>query len=1022
MLVFPKDEKMVFSLPLEKLKRLKATFLAVAFLLLFLNHVLAQDLPIRFQNYTVEDGLSMGTISAFEQDHNGFIWIATAEGLHKFDGKQFTVYKHIDGDQNSLADSYITSLLNIGDQLYMGNNSGTIDILNVDNESIKRIKLQDLEPDFDSPISGLYLFNQQLLITTNSGGVYSYHSTRKQLRRLAFKQLNQQQNTLFYFTTKHNLIANGNALYSFSNTDTTLLVTLSETITSIAQFNNKFYLGTNNGLFTFDFATNSVDEVPLPPKRRLINRITHLNSTSNELWIGSKGGLLMLDTALRFNHFTADETQSKSLVSNNITALFSDNQGNKWIGTIAGISKYAPSVRHFGLLNEFWFANKRFNNNVYHVYEDKAGTIWLGTLSGGLVRLSNNRIDKIYPEVRDGKYVSKSVRCIYQDSKGTYWIGTRDEGLFTLNPKTETFELVANKQNGKLNNNVIRSIKEDAAGNLWIGTQLGLYRKTGSQFTFYRADNNINNNVIYQIEESPDRKHLILASFRGGLQLFNKTTETFKTLRHIKGDSLSLSNNNVMSLAWVNDDTLLVGTYGGGLNIYSLKEQSFKHFTEKQGLANNAVYGIVYTGKGNCWLSTNSGLVKYNLYTEAYQNFGTQHYLQSREFNEGAFLNSSNGTIYFGGINGLNFFNPKEQNFTSNPPSLLITHIEANATSNKNGSIRLSHLDSRIEIDFAALYYVNPEGVLYEYQLENYDNTWIKTSANRIVYPRLSPGSYTLYIKAANDLKTWQAETISLKIIVAPPFWQRWWFIAACIVALVALILLVIRVRTKAVERSYKLQLVDSELRALRSQMNPHFIFNSLNSIQYYILQKEPKQAYVYLSKFANLMRKILQNSRLKYISIKEEADWLNLYLELERMRMDDNLKFSINLNDIRDAENIFIPTMLLQPFVENSIVHGLLPKEGNRTLSITISLQNNTIYCEIEDNGIGRTASEKINKKRNKHESAGMDLTRKRLEILGKGKNNYAMEIIDLKQNEMATGTLVKLKIPIVTKDEYAS
>lgn len=982
----------------------------------------AQDLHIRFQNYVVEDGLSMGTISAFEQDHNGFIWIATAEGLHKFDGKQFEVFKHIDGDQNSLSDSYVTALLSVGNKLYIGNNSGSIDILNVDNASISRIKIQDVNPEFDAPISGLYLVNQELLITTNNGGIYSYHIEQKKIRKVLFKGYERNHQAAFYFTHNQQLIVNGHKLYSFQGKDTTFLAQVDNSIVAVASFKDKIYLGTENGLFVYNEETKHIKEVYLPAKRRLINKITHLYSFNNQLWIGTKGGVLLLDNCYNFHHYQANETEPNSLVSNTITSLFSDAENNLWIGTIAGISKYAPSVRHFGLLSEFWFQNTRYNNNVYNVYEDQNNTVWLGTLSGGLVRLKNNSIDKIYEEVRDGLTASKSVRCIYQDRNGTYWVGTRDEGLFTFNPTTEKFKLIANRQNGKLNNNVIRSIKEDSDGNLWIGTQLGLYRKTGNTFTFFRADGNVNNNVIYQIEESPDKKKLILASFRGGLQLFDKQTETFQTLRYQKDDSTSLSNNNVMSLAWLNTDTLLVGTYGGGLNIFDLRSQKFKHITEKEGLINNAIYGIVYTQNGNCWLSTNNGLARYNLYSGESQNFTTNHYLQSREFNEGAFYQSASGFIYFGGINGLNFFKPNELKFVNTPPPFHITRIEANTISKENGKIRLSYLDSRLEVDFAALYYSNPDGVTYSYRLENFDNSWITTSSNKAVYPRLSPGSYTFYARANNNLNTWKAEAIPLQIIVSPPFWQRWWFLGLCILIALLLVFVVIRVRTRAVERSYKLQLVDSELRALRSQMNPHFIFNSLNSIQYYILQKEPKLAYVYLSKFANLMRKILQNSRLKYISIKEEAEWLSLYLELENMRMDDTLSFTINTEGIANAEEVYIPTMLLQPFVENSIVHGLLPKEGEKSLTINISQRDSTIYCEIKDNGIGREASEKINKNRNrKHQSAGMDLTQKRLEILGRGKSNYAMEITDLMDGENPFGTLVKLQIPVMNQEAYA-
>jgi LytS/YehU family sensor histidine kinase len=198
--------------------------------------------------------------------------------------------------------------------------------------------------------------------------------------------------------------------------------------------------------------------------------------------------------------------------------------------------------------------------------------------------------------------------------------------------------------------------------------------------------------------------------------------------------------------------------------------------------------------------------------------------------------------------------------------------------------------------------------------------------------------------------------------------------------------------------------------------MNPHFIFNSLNSIQYFILKKEPKEAYTYLSKFASLMRKILQNSRLKYISIADEVEWLDLYLEMEKMRMDNTLDFSISTHNINELEGTYMPTMLIQPFVENSIVHGLLPKEGPRKLHVSITRKVDTLICEITDNGIGRKASQELNKKRTaKHNSAGMSLTRKRLEILSEGQGDYGVSIKDLIEGDQALGTQIELVIPVI-------
>jgi len=453
----------------------------------------------------------------------------------------------------------------------------------------------------------------------------------------------------------------------------------------------------------------------------------------------------------------------------------------------------------------------------------------------------------------------------------------------------------------------------------------------------YSADSKPKNNSIYQIEGDPQTGSLFLASFRGGFQKFNLNKEEFTVFRHKTEDTNSISSNNLMSIVRINEDTLVIGTYGGGLNLLDTRTMKFTSITEADGLVNNVVYGLVYEGDGELWLSTNNGLVRHNIYSRSFQNFRPKHYLQSTEYNEGAFLRSSSGTLYFGGVSGLNYFKPDEVQFDTTGCPIYYTDFRGKFTSQKTNRLELSFLDSRLEIDFMSLYYTNPDGIKYSYRLKGYDNDWVVTNQNTAVYPRLSPGTYSFHVKAEDEFGYWARESSELRVVVNPPIWQRWWFIALLLLVLASLVYAIFRYRTKQIKETYKLQLIDSELAGLRSQMNPHFIFNSLNSIQYFILKKEPQEAYTYLSKFASLMRKILQNSRLRFISIQDEMDWLNLYLEMEKMRMDDNLDYSIKTRNINDTNLTNIPTMLIQPFVENSIVHGLLPKQDNRKLDVLI-------------------------------------------------------------------------------------
>jgi len=512
--------------------------------------------------------------------------------------------------------------------------------------------------------------------------------------------------------------------------------------------------------------------------------------------------------------------------------------------------------------------------------------------------------------------------------------------------------------------------------------------------------------------------NLILASFRGGLQIFNPENKQFKVYTSQVGDTNSLNNNNLMALAWVGKDTLLIGTYGGGLNILNLRTLKFDHISESNGLVNNAVYGIIYNGNGSVWLSTNNGLVNYHLYQKTFINFKPEHYLQSTEFNEGAFLKTNNGELLFGGVNGLNYFKPQNITFDTASRAIYFTDVRGTFREKSPLRVEMSFLSSRIEIDFMLLNYANPLGIRYYYKLKGFDTEWIPAGLqNTAIYPGLSPGTYTFQVLAKDEFENWETYSEKLTVIVEPPLWQKRWFIILGLFMVTGIVYTLFRYRTRALERSYKLQLIDSELTALRSQMNPHFIFNSLNSIQYYILKKEPKEAYKYLRTFASLMRKILQNSRLKYISVADELEGLNLYLEMEQMRMDGNLNYTIKTENIDDLDQTNIPTMLIQPFAENSIIHGLLPKDNNRKLDILISHEKTRLLCIITDNGIGREASSIMNAKRSsKHTSEGMELTQKRLKILSEGKGDFNVVIDDIHNLDGTTGTSVKLIIPIIT------
>ncbi|MFY0644098.1 MAG: histidine kinase [Bacteroidia bacterium] len=1005
-------------------KNRKAHIKLLIFIFAFPISSWAQDL-LRFQNLGVSDGLSMGTITAVQKDANGYVWAATAEGLHRFDGKNFKVFKHIDGVKGSISDSYILTLLAHGDILYIGNHSGMVDLFDINTHEVTTLELAQVDESFDYPITCLSWFQDRLIIGTEGGGVWTYSPQNEQLEKHAVYYEISPIITDVKVKEKHCYISSLTAIYRCTKSSSELLFrTEGGSISSFDFSGSDIIFGGNSGLFKWHSRDGSITVEELPKRKRRVKNITDIVVSGEEQWIATMGGLVY-KTNGQIQHYTSNNTRPYSLVNNQINHLFVDDEQIVWVGTIGGLSRYAPQLKKFGLLQYFDFKGKSHNNNVYYIYYGKDDFIWLGTLSGGLIKLNlDHQIVDVFPVISDGEIETKAVRCIYEDSKGNFWVGTRDEGLFLFDESRRSFKHMRGVKDFEISNNIIRAIYEDSKERLWIGTQSGLNRydvENNKYYHFSAEPASIANNSIYQITEDPNSGQLILASFRGGLQFFNPRSKHFVSLKYHADDSTSISNNNLMCMQWINSDTLLIGTYGGGLNILDMESKIATHITERNGLVNNAVYGILYEGNGKVWLSTNNGVVQYHLYNKSFTNFKPVHYLQNTEFNEGAFASSPNGEFYFGGVSGFNFFKPKTIAYDTSYPSLKITGIRGEYKNLKQSEIQLSFLNSRLEIDFMALHYSNPEGVIYKYKLLGYDQVWVESSHNNTaIYPRLSPGHYSFQVVAEDEFGQWLIEPVLLKVYVKPPFWQMWWFIVLVLLVIGAAIYSLFKFRTREIERSYKLQLVDSELSALRSQMNPHFIFNSLNSIQYFILQKQPKEAYTYLSKFASLMRKILQNSRLKYISIEDEVEWLELYLEMEKMRMDNTLEYEIDVSGVDDISQSFIPTMLIQPYVENSIIHGLLPKEEDRKISISFVKREKHVDCMVEDNGIGRDASKIMNeRRRKKHNSAGMALTKTRLRILSEGKGDFDVQIEDLHENGVASGTRVNIMIPLIEQDQ---
>lgn len=1019
------------------------------FLLIFGFISQAQKDLIRFQNITIDNGLVQGSITGIVHGNDGYIWIATADGLHRYDGYTFKIYRNDPLNPNSLPDNYISSLFEDAQgNLLVGLFSGEVCILNKNSSSFKKLninKAQQLENT--NPVTCINEDGKgNYLIGFDGGGIIKYDTAKHQSK--AFKTnitIGLKSNAIrcitkdiytgnFWIGTAMSLCEYNPAKESFKPFNS--LGTLdSQIITCVLTPEpDKILIGTyGKGLYQYVRGGDSTRRLKLP-RSKGTRFITFLKKTPNrdEVWIGTKGGIIKWEgekTALYNNN----PLNPESLVDNETQTAIIDRFGSLWIGTINGLSRFDRRLKLFNLFREFRWKDSLLDNNVYYIYEDPSKTIWMGTLSSGIIKF-NPETEEItaWPIIKAPGIETKMVRAIYKDRSGQLWLGSRDKGVFKFYPEQNRFEQVTGAKGHEISSITVRYIFEDKAGVLWVGTANGLnrYDRKTNQFEVFRAvKESPNNNSIYQIGESVDGNLLYLACFRGGFQIFNKATGAFKLFNTGSPTKNNAGKSYAMCFEMMGEDSVMVGTYGGGLCIINLKSGKSRNITEKEGLANNSVYGILRQGD-NFWLSTNRGLSCYNIRTGLIRNFGIKNYIQSNEYNEGAYCKTTDGTFYFGGVNGFNYFKPVNfpsgnESYKTEITGIKKGEIEVPFLTDKKGGryIQLNYNDNLISFEFATLNFISTQANQYAYKLEGFDDNWIK-AGNRTTayYTKLSPGIYTFRVRALTADSLSKHPGASIKIVIEPPFWQTWWFYSILILVILGIIYLVIKWRTSIINKNYSHKLAELELKALRSQMNPHFIFNSLNSIQYFILKKEPKDAYNYLTKFSSLMRMILQNSKHKSISLQAEHDWLKTYLELENLRMENTLDFSITIDKNLQPDRIYVPTMVLQPYVENAIIHGLLPKEGKRQLTIEITAEGQNLKCIITDNGIGRASSHELNKVRLKHhESTAMNLTKDRLAILNiETGNGVGPKVIDLfDENGNSTGTRVELILPLILQND---
>jgi len=761
----------------------------------------AQEL--RFAHLSAENGLSSNSVLAIAQEKNGFLWFGTRSGLNRYDGRRFRLYLQNSKDSTSLSANNIMSLLSDSDNTLWVGSSGGLDRYDSTMDRFAHIRLG---PNPSYNINCLYQDRKGMLWVGTTEGLFSIDRKTKKVSRS--------------FTMTGNDGIAGNDVRSI-----------------FEDRNNLLWIGTSKGLTSMQWKHNSYifetfRHQPAVPGSLSSDYVTTIaEDNKGRLWIGTQNnGLnLLVPGQHSFTHFLADKT-SAGLVNNNVRKIMADRTGLLWIGTQEGLSLIDPVTQKISSYqNNAGDAQSLSQNSIYSLYEDLTGSVWIGTYFGGInTTYSFTTPFRSMQKKEDGGGINNNVvSSIKENNEKRVWIGTEGGGLNCYNKATGRFSFYTHNpaDAGSLGSNLVKVVYIDRDQQVWCGTHgggLNVLDRAQNRFTRYlykEGDPSSMHMEVISMTEDEEGRFWVVTTL--GLRLFKRSGTRLDSLslQSVKGltDGLSagfvytsrsgtwigaygklyqvtgntaLAVNTDLTVNSMMEDTggnLWASISYGGLARYNSTNNQLVRVPTK-ALLNRQVIGMLEDGERNLWLSTDKGLVKYNRQQQAVQTYTISDGLAGNEFNNNAVLKDSEGEFFFGGYNGITRFFPQQIETNQYIAPLVFTGLRlfgnvADMTGNEGllkknmvytREITFNHDQNVFTLEFALLSFIKSNKNRYAYRLEGVDKDWNEISNPSVTYTNLSPGTYTFWVKGANNDGIW-GEPVSLKIKILPPFWLTWW-------------------------------------------------------------------------------------------------------------------------------------------------------------------------------------------------------------------------------------------------------
>ena len=1030
----------------------------------------AQQKDFYFTRLTENDGLTDNHINCIMQDHKGYIWVGTFYGLNRYDGYTVDRFLYNAADTNSITDNFVSTLAeDKNGKLWIGTaKGGGLANYNPVTKKFKRFyhnpgnknSLPDNQVNeiFVDSKNRLWIgfFGEGWCVYDQQEGVFTHYRSGN-VRKNGYSVNTHNIIEAFAEDKTGNMWIASNAGLYYQDTKTGTITEYRDSVrgnsaladnlfTSMyAEGDSVLWLGTwAAGLKKFNIPTHTYSQYlfdKVNPAFGVTNIVLKIARKSpEELWVGSADkGIGIFNTRYNsFRFFPNDPSNPNSPLPSSCNCVFTDMQNSLWAGHDMGVTRWAGQSSNFQFYPITNFVHKYHTIGINCFYKDAAaGLLYTGGEGGKGLYIINEKTGRqeiiSFPDENNfsgNNYTITSIAAVDVDRL----LLLAGNGLYFFYRSTKKIQKITiTDQEGKQ-----------------VIPGFGLFKTAGKKWWYstwsrgcYVIDSSLQKAFHYYAGNVPGLKNfgsIVLAENDSliwinnnitGLNIFNSVTKTVQPVILVNANFFISSAVNMIP---AKSNQYWLTSYAQGL--YQLTKNpdntfSYRHFGEIDGIPSAFMKGIIKDRDNNYWVTTRKGPVMYSPQKKHFKLFGESEGYKAAQWVFEDVYTANDGMIYFTAVGGYVRAVADSLNFNTNSSPLVIKSFQvlgkewndtADLASVKQITLPYNH--NFFNIEFALLNYVGAQNNKYACMLKGADKEFINLGNRRFIsYADLEPGTYTLFIKAANNDVVWNDKMIALNIVIEPPFWRTWIFYVLTAILIGSIVFTGYRYHINNIRKAEKLKtdftkkVAEIEMKALRAQMNPHFIFNCLNSINRYIIKSDHITASGYLTRFSKLIRLILDNSIADTTTLENEVQLVHLYLEMEELRYDGRFTYRIEIEPALLSETIMIPSMLIQPYAENAIWHGLLHKAGTGHLAINFKLHEiNILKIDIEDNGVGRARSAELKSKNAlKNKSYGMQITGDRINIVNRLYNMKASAIVQDMVNTDGTpaGTKVSLLIP---------